>query len=81
MFASFARIPGTTGTFGLIFWGGVLLALLIAVGVLAVIEQRMFKARGKGGSALFVRLCSLQHDLLAAVMYPLIHSSFVHRTR
>lgn len=59
MFASLARLPATLGTFGLIFWGGVLLALLIAVGVLIVIELRMFRARGKGGGALFVRLCSL----------------------
>lgn len=59
MFASLARIPDTPGTFGLIFWSGVLLALLIAVGVLVVIELRMFRARGKGGGALFVRLCSL----------------------
>ncbi|MDP3873622.1 MAG: hypothetical protein Q8Q80_13270 [Methyloversatilis sp.] len=59
MFASLARTPDSLGTFGLVFWGGVLLALLIAVGVLIVIEQRMFRARGKGGGALFVRLCSL----------------------
>jgi len=59
MFASLARLPDTLGTFGLIFWGSVLLALLIALGVLIVIEQRMFRARGKGGGALFVRLCSL----------------------
>jgi hypothetical protein len=58
MFAPLARLPDTLGIFGLIFWGGVLLALLIAVGVLIVIEQRMFRARGKGGGALFVRLCS-----------------------
>lgn len=55
----FARSTFDQADTGSLIFRTAVLALLIVVGALVVIEQRMFRARGKGGGALFVRLCSL----------------------